>query len=107
MRFKATALAGVLTVGLSSLAAAQMSGPSPVMSEAQVTRQLEAEGYSNIKLTPFEPNRADPQPQLNQESSGSSLQGEAAHLGWNGTATKDGRTVNIYVSSSGIVRDRP
>jgi peptidase YpeB-like protein len=46
MRFSALALGAVLLIGVPGLAGAQTP-----MTEAQIRQKLEAEGYSNIKVT--------------------------------------------------------
>jgi hypothetical protein len=118
MKLSLGVCATALLLGLSPLALAQ--SPSThrdapvagggVMSEAQVIQRLESRGYSNVKLTPLQPNALDTRPQ-EQNNSGSSTpsahpQDYPAHVGWNGTATRNGRQVNIYVDQQGNVRER-
>jgi hypothetical protein len=107
MYVKAALAAALLTVGLPALTVAQLPGAPAVMSEAQVRQQLKAQGYHNIRLTPIEPNPLDSEPQLQHDgNSPSTLRHEATHVGWNGTASKDGRRVNVYVSRSGVVTEQ-
>lgn len=80
------------------------------MSEAQIIKRLEARGYSNVKLTPLQPNAIDQRPEQ-QNNSGSSApnahpQEYPAHVGWNGTASRNGRPVNIYVDPQGKISER-
>jgi hypothetical protein len=101
----AVALVAALTMGLPSLALAKASA-SPVMSEAQLKQSLEAQGYRNVRLTSLEPEVLFPQPQRVEPQSAATLESEAAHTGWNGTADGDGLTFDIYVSPSGQVLAR-
>jgi hypothetical protein len=98
----AVALAAVLTMGLPSLALAAANTAS-TMSEAQLKQRLEAQGYRHIRLTPLVPEAMFPQPQRVEPQDAVTLQSEAAHVGWNGTATREGRTINIYLSRSGQI----
>jgi hypothetical protein len=101
----AVALAAALTMGLPVLALAK-AGAEPVVSEAQLKRLLETQGYHNVRLTSLEPETLFPQPQRLQSQSDAVLQREAAHTGWNGTARRDGRTFNVYLSPSGQLIER-
>jgi hypothetical protein len=97
------ALTTMLLLGLPSMAIAGGDDHPTVMSEAQIKQILEARGYSGIRLTPLEPNTLNPQPQRGQPQSATLLESETARIGWNGTASKAGRTVNVYLSGSGQV----
>jgi hypothetical protein len=99
----AVALSVALTTSLPSLALADVL---PVMSVAQVKQSLEAQGYSNIQLTWSRPELLFPQPQRMQPQNDETLQHQAALVGWNGTANRDGRTFDIYVTRSGQILER-
>jgi hypothetical protein len=72
-------------------------------SEAQLIRALQADGFTDIAVTPLQPNGIDPRPELlHPDLTVSSpadprAQDTPIHFGWNGTAVKDGRTVHVYV----------
>ncbi len=69
---------------------------SDVVSQAHLQRQLELQGYTNIKLSPIMPNPSNPHPELN-----TTMVADPAHTpvheGWNGTAMKGERTLNVRV----------
>ncbi len=70
---------------------------------AQLIRQLRSQGYGDITLTPLSPNLFDPRPELTHPdldfvSPADAGAGETqVHPGWNGTAARDGRSVDVYV----------
>jgi hypothetical protein len=70
-----------------------------VISYAQLIERLQRQSYSDIKVTPYRPNVINPRPE--QVSSlrvtGDDAKTTAVHWGWNGTAVKDGQTVDVYV----------
>jgi hypothetical protein len=72
-------------------------------SEAQLIRALQADGFTDITVTPLQPNGFDPRPELQHPDLTASspadprAQGTPIHFGWNGTAVKDGRAVQVYV----------
>jgi hypothetical protein len=72
-------------------------------SYAQLIRQLQAQGYTDIKVTPLSPNAFDPRPELmHPDITFTSPDNEEAqdtpiHFGWNGTADKNGTTFEVYV----------
>lgn len=69
-------------------------------SEAQLMQQLGSQGYSDIKLSPEYPNSFDPHPELLHgvtSPADPAAQITPVHIGWNGTAVKNGQTANIYV----------
>jgi hypothetical protein len=76
---------------------------SGVASYAQLIRQLQSEGYTDIKVTPLSPNMFDPRPELMHpdltftSAEDAAAQNTAIHSGWNGTAVKDGTTFEVYV----------
>jgi hypothetical protein len=59
---------------------------SSMMSESQVKKQLEQQGYSDVKL--------------HQDS------GTAQKSDWSGTAKKGGKEVSLHIDSSGKVTER-
>ena len=77
--------AGTTGAGMSGTAATGTSGSS-VMSESQVMRELEQQGYSDIHL---------------REDTATTQKGD-----WTGTAKKGGKEVNIHVDPSGKVSQR-
>jgi hypothetical protein len=50
------------------------------------------------------PNPYDPHPELDQ--SGGDPRSTPVHAGWNGTAGRNGETVNVYVEGAGRVETR-
>jgi hypothetical protein len=71
-----------------------------VESEAQLVAQLQALGYRDIRVTGFQPNEIDRRPELSHgftSADDEDAQVTPVHFGWNGTALKDGRWVDIYV----------
>ncbi len=72
-------------------------------SYAQLIRQLQAQGYTDVKVTPLSPNAFDPRPELmHPDITFTSPDNEEAqdtpiHFGWNGTADKNGTTFEVYV----------
>jgi hypothetical protein len=78
--------------------------PMPgVTSYAQLIQRLQSEGYTDIKVTPLSPNMFDPRPELLHpdltftSAENAAARNTAIHFGWNGTAVKDGTTVEVYV----------
>ncbi|WP_298283627.1 hypothetical protein [Acidocella sp.] len=67
-----------------------------VESQAQLAQQLSAQGYSNVSLSGTAPNLANPHPELNGATN---LASTPVQNGWNGTAQKDGETVQIYATT--------
>lgn len=71
--------------------------------DATLIRQLQSQGYADIKVTPLSPNLFDPRPELmhpdltftSAEDRGA--QDTAIHFGWNGTAVRNGKTFEVYV----------
>ncbi|MCB5945625.1 hypothetical protein [Acidocella sp. KAb 2-4] len=110
MRFSASAaaLAAASLLSLAQPAAAMgFFGPTPSVkvpaagleSQAQLATQLQAEGYSNVTLSAAAPSLADPHPELNPTETSAPAQ-TPVHAGWNGTAVKDGKIVQVYVTRS-------
>ena len=85
---KQALLAIALLAGVSSFAVAQTTTQSTTtkLSESQIKSELEKEGYTNINLK--------------HNLSSSTMK----KYPWIGTATKDGKKVNIEVSPSGQVK---
>ena len=74
-----------------------------VATDAQLIQQLQAQGYTDIKVTPNYPNRFDPRPEIVYGFSSPNDEDARdmhVHFGWNGTAVKNGRTVGVYVDSA-------
>lgn len=70
---------------------------SSVESQAQLVKQLQGAGYSDVELSDSLPNIATPQPQLTNPTT--DLVNTPVHKGWNGTAYKNGKLYNIYVDA--------
>lgn len=68
---------------------------SGIESQAQVAMQLKNSGYTNIMLSHYLPNAIAPQPQYTTPTT--DFDHTPAHMGWNGTAYKDGTLYNVYV----------
>jgi len=71
-----------------------------VESEAQLIRQLQSQGYDDIRVTEFYPNDIDRRPELMhafRSADDEDAQLTPVHFGWNGTAAKDGRVFDVYV----------
>ena len=72
-------------------------------SYAQLIRLLQSQGYADIKVTPLSPNSFDPRPELMHpdltftSAADDAARDTAIHAGWNGTAVKNGRMVEVYV----------
>lgn len=68
-----------------------------VINQAQLAAQLSANGYTDILLTPINPNPATPVPELIPTWQ---MEQTPVHRGWNGTAlrTVDGRRVWVRVT---------
>jgi hypothetical protein len=70
-------------------------------SDAQLIRQLQSQGYDDIRVTEFYPNDIDRRPELMhgfRSAEDEDAQVTSVHVGWNGTAEKDGRIFDIYVT---------
>jgi hypothetical protein len=123
MALKALALASALglALGVSSFAVAQQSGttnptmekmemPTGPLSQAQLITGLQNHGYTDVKLSSNLPDPYNPRP---QEMRGAAISPDdpkakvtPLHIGWNGTAVKEGKTYNVYVVGS-APRDVP
>ncbi|MDR3506164.1 MAG: hypothetical protein P4L52_07955 [Acidocella sp.] len=82
--------------GLLSMSSAIMVSLEDVESQAQLAKQLQAEGYSNILLAAITATRMNPHPELNPSET--NIAGTPVRPGWNGTAVKDGKTYDVYVN---------
>ena len=107
---------GVIMLAVSPLfpATAQQVGfvtpiPSVHLAVAGVTncsrliQELQSLGYTDIKMTEDYPNVLDPRPEIRHGYSTPDdveAQVAPAHVGWMGTAVKDGHTVDVYVDRS-------
>jgi hypothetical protein len=71
----------------------------------QLKQTLESHGYTNVKLAPNKPNEEDPRPDLEDNGPGKKSTFNAGrtpvHAGWEGTAMKDGKTVNVVIDTKG------
>lgn len=83
---------------IGTLPAIHVAAPG-VMSYAELTERLQRQGYSDIKLTPYRPNTINPRPEqvASLRVAGDEAKTIAVNWGWNGSAAKDGQTVDIYV----------
>ena len=70
--------------------------------QAQLAKQLEASGYSDVRLSPVHPSDVDPRPDLEDTGINDTRALNSArvrvHMGWNGTAVRDGKRVSIIVT---------
>lgn len=112
---KHTLLAAAVAVALGSpVAFAQVSqntsgsttlDVSHVTSEADLAKQLSKMGYTSIHLTRVRPTEVDPRPDIEDSGkNGTRMQNSPnvpVHQGWNGTAVRDGKRVNILVDEAG------
>jgi len=99
--------ASALGFALSPATAAELLTTTPsvhvaapgVMTEAQLIERLEAEGYTEIWLSTERPTEFTPRPEISARlnSDDPVAQSTPALPGWNGTARKDGRTLDVYV----------
>lgn len=74
-----------------------LKGP---LSQAQLIAGLQAHGYTDIKLSADVADPFNPHPEQAQSVSSPrdpKAQITPLHLGWNGTAVKDGRTYDVYL----------
>jgi hypothetical protein len=96
---------GILAAAL-TIAAALAAGAAPaqnstaIATQAQLIERLQAQGYSDVKLSTSLPNTFDPHPEL--EPDGADPRTTAVHEGWNGTAVKGGDIVNVYIDAGQI-----
>jgi len=67
-----------------------------VTSQAQLAQQLQAQGYSGIRLSSVQPDPAFPRPELTVPSDNPQI--TPVHEGWNGTAMKNGQTLGVVVT---------
>jgi hypothetical protein len=96
-----------LSVALSPAMAAEILTTTPsvhvaapgAMTDAQLIEKLQAEGYTDIWLTTERPTEFTPRPEISARLNPDDpvAQSTPALPGWNGTARKDGRTVDVYV----------
>jgi hypothetical protein len=96
-----------LGLALAPAAAAELLTTTPsihiaapgVMNEAQLIDRLHAEGYTDVWLTTERPTSFTPRPEISARLDADDPVAESTPVlpGWNGTARKDGRTVDVYV----------
>jgi hypothetical protein len=96
-----------LGLALAPAAAAELLTTTPsvhvtapgVMNEAQLIDRLHAEGYTDVWLTTERPTSFTPRPEISArlDPDDPVAQSTPVLAGWNGTARKDGRTVDVYV----------
>ena len=71
-------------------------------SQADLARQLEASGYTDVRLSPVHPSDVDPRPDLEDtginDTRALNSPTSRVHMGWNGTAVRDGKRVSIIVT---------
>ena len=92
---------------LSPAAAAELLTTTPsvhvaapgIMTEATLIETLQAEGYTDIWLTTERPTQFTPRPEISARLNPDDPVAQSTPVlnGWNGTASKDGRTVDVYV----------
>ena len=62
-------------------------------------------GYSSIHLTRVRPTEVDPRPDIEDSGKNGTRRQNSpnvpVHQGWNGTAVRDGKRVNILVDEAG------
>jgi hypothetical protein len=79
-----------------------------VISLEQLQTLLEQEGYTDIQLSPVQPNISDPRPDIQANSPNGrkhlDLAATPVHPGWDGTAVRNGKRVNIVIDSSGFMK---
>ena len=76
--------------------------PGGPFTQAQLISGLEAHGYRDVALGNEIATPGVPRPELLssvRSADDPEAQKTSVHLGWNGTAVKDGATVNIYIRS--------
>jgi hypothetical protein len=75
-----------------------LTGP---LSQAELIQGLKDHGYNDIKVvTGYAPQISDPHPELShgfRSPHDPAAQVTPVHLGWNGTAVKDGNTYDIFI----------
>lgn len=81
---------------------------SELISMDQLKHLLEQQGYTDILLSPVKPNSTNPRPDI-QDSGPKAVKSvnpatTPIHEGWNGTAVKDGKRVNIEIDSHSRMR---
>jgi hypothetical protein len=96
-----------LGLALAPAAAAELLTTTPsvhvtapgVMNEAELIDRLHAAGYTDIWLTTERPTSFTPRPEISArlDPDDPVAQSTPVVTGWNGTAHKDGRTVDVYV----------
>jgi hypothetical protein len=107
MTTRAAALAFTLVVSVSPLALAQTSGTSePCFTQAQVIRQLESQGYSNIRLSELSPKLDRPRPDLSARTPAADAEFTTTHPGWNGKAVINGWTYDVILDRMRYVSTR-
>jgi hypothetical protein len=69
------------------------------MNEAELIDRLHAAGYTDVWLTTERPTSFTPRPEISArlDPDDPVAQSTPVLIGWNGTARKDGRTVDVYV----------
>ena len=121
--FKHTLLAAGLVIAFAAagtLSGARAAGPegisgnthvtvTPMTSQADLAKQLEKMGYTEVLLTPARPTDVDPRPDMTDcTAHGSPVNSPVVpcHPGWNGTAVHNGKRVNIMVDEKGAVQEK-
>lgn len=71
------------------------------LSQADLIQGLKDHGYTDIKIvTDYLPQVSDPHPELShgfRSPNDPAAQVTPVHLGWNGTAVKDGDTYDVFI----------
>jgi hypothetical protein len=101
-----------LGLALAPAAAAELLTTTPsvhvtapgVMNEAELIDRLHAAGYTDVWLTTERPTSFTPRPEISArlDPDDPVAQSTPVLTGWNGTAHKDGRTVDVYVDPAKV-----
>jgi hypothetical protein len=83
---------------------------SETTSMTELKDLLQKRGYTNIDLSPTRPNEENPRPDIQgtggPASSKPNPDTTAVHYGWNGTAVRGGKRVNIVIDKNGTMTEK-
>lgn len=83
---------------------------SEATSMTELKTLLQQRGYTDIDLSPVKPNDENPRPDI--QGTGGSARNKvdpnttAVHYGWNGTAVRNGKRVNIVIDKNGTMTEK-
>ncbi len=83
---------------------------SEATSMTELKTMLQQRGYTDIDLSPVKPNDENPRPDI--QGTGGSARNKvdpnvtAVHYGWNGTAVRNGKRVNIVIDKNGTMVEK-